>query len=67
MNHLAGFLIEGALCVADGPILKGIKGMVFPQAYIFTGAVLGTTLTDDDVSGEDILPSIDLNTESFTF
>ncbi len=48
-------------------IYFGMQSMIFACVYIFTGVMLCSALSYDDIAGNSSLPSKDLDPESFRF
>ncbi len=46
---------------------EGEEGVVFADAYVFSGMVTSSALADDDVPGDGFLASENFNTQSFAF
>ena len=51
---------------ANLTIYQGKNGMVLSETYVFTWMMLGTSLSDDDVSGDNGLSAEFLYTKTFT-
>ena len=56
VRAIVSFLLEDNLAVN-----KREKCMVFAHAYVLSGIVLGAALANDDVAGDAVLTSEDLN------
>ena len=54
-------LIAGSLVEVNHAICKSIQCVVLALSYIFAGEVLVTTLANDDVAGDDLLATPNLN------
>jgi len=67
VRRLSGFNVNDtsspACGEADDPVDKGENGIIFTEADIPAGKILRATLTDDDISGENILAAVTFDPE----
>jgi len=66
-RYVDEFAAVFAFCEEDCAVHKGIERVVFADAYVEAGVVLGTALALDDVAGFSELTTEDFYTESFAF
>ena len=64
--HRHNALVAGSLVEVHNTVGQCIEGVILADTYILAGVVLGATLANDDVAGDNFLATPNLNAESLS-